>query len=258
MSNYFSQLISAKPKPDAAAHALGNGHGAVGHFGQSDETVSPQKTYELDVIAKSGLFDEAFYLSQYPDIAQADIPPLEHFFEYGYREGRRPNFYFDPSWYLAQNPDVLQAGFQPLTHYLSYGDIEGRRPSPIFDSAWYRKHYGLGEADNALGHYLVNRKSCRFAPIAEFDIEHYAHLYPDIVAVGVDPFEHFVSNGKTGRAGAPVWIKMLRLFASPSSFSKTPQTVSPQSYPSPTTSHPSVYIPIKLMAFFTHSFIVCQ
>jgi glycosyltransferase involved in cell wall biosynthesis len=192
MPNIFSQ-----PTEEDATVNAGDTPGVVGRDGEfgNCEDVAARRAFDLHSISKSGLFDAQFYLSQYPDIAQAGVPPLEHFFDFGYREGRRPNLYFEPSWYLAQNPDVQQAGVQPLTHYLSYGDIEGRKPSLIFDPGWYRQRYSLAEADNALSHYLENRASCRFAPIPDFDIEHYACSYPDVAAAGVDPFEHFVSYG---------------------------------------------------------------
>jgi glycosyltransferase involved in cell wall biosynthesis len=168
----------------------GNGHDA-----QPDDVAAQRRSYELTFIARNGLFDTEYYLSQYPDIAQAGIPALEHFFDFGCSEGRRPNLYFDPRWYLNQNADVQQAGSHAFSHYVFYGDIEGRRPSLLFDPSWYRKQYQLGEAENALAHYLRNRKGCRFAPIQDFDIDHYARSYPDVVAAGIDPFEHFVNYG---------------------------------------------------------------
>lgn len=193
MANQYSQTVRGRRKPKAVPTTGFNGRDANDEQPEGASTL--QRTYELDFISNSGLFDTEFYLAQYPDIAQAGVPPLEHFFDFGYREGRRPNLYFDPQWYLKQNPDVQEAGSHPLTHYLSYGDIEGRRPSVIFDPSWYRKQYGLLETENTLSHYLAQRKGCRVAPIPDFDIEHYARSYPDVVAAGIDPFEHFVSYG---------------------------------------------------------------
>ena len=154
-----------------------------------------RRLYELELLEKSGLFDLQFYRSQCPDVAQAGIAALEHFYDFGCREGRRPNFYFDPQWYLQQNPDVAAAGVHPLTHYVANGEFEGRKPSLSFDPSWYRRVNGISEAEGALLHYLRNRASCRLAPIPEFDVEHYARSYPDVVAAGIDPFEHFVLYG---------------------------------------------------------------
>jgi glycosyltransferase involved in cell wall biosynthesis len=205
MSNYFSQAADVDSKPGAVAEAGAERLFSFDSLGRGDassaDTVARQRLYDLNFIRESGLFDSAYYLSQYPDIAQAGVPALEHFFDFGYREGRRPNFYFDPHWYLAQNPDVQLAALHPLTHYASYGDIEGRRSSLTFDPSWYRKQYKLGEAEVALKHYLENRTSCRFAPIPDFDVQHYAHSYPDVVSAGIDPFEHFVMYGyREGRS----------------------------------------------------------
>jgi glycosyltransferase involved in cell wall biosynthesis len=201
MSNYFLQLVGREKTPEVVGDSPAHGSVSERQTAQSEDRAAGQRAYDLDFISKSGLFDSQYYLTQYPDVAQAEISPLEHFFDFGYREGRRPNAYFDPQWYLAQNSDVQEAALQPLTHYLSYGDIEGRKPSLIFDPSWYRKQYILGEGECALSHYLANRTTCRFAPIADFDVEYYARCYPDVAAAGIDPFEHFVSYGyREGRA----------------------------------------------------------
>jgi glycosyltransferase involved in cell wall biosynthesis len=201
MSNYFSQAAkrdeeTREPNAAQAAGSIAGGRTRkIDEISSTDDMAARQRSYDLEFIAKSGLFDASYYASQYPDIAQAGVSGLEHFFDFGYREGRRPNLYFDPQWYLSQNPDVQEAALQPLTHFASYGDIEGRRPSLLFDASWYRKEYSLGEAESTLSHYLKNRTSCRFSPIADFDVQYYASSYPDVAAAGIDPFEHFVLYG---------------------------------------------------------------
>ena len=160
-----------------------------------DDAAARQRAHDLERISRSGLFDLEYYLAQYPDIAAAGVAPLEHFFDFGFREGRRPNLYFDPLWYLDQNTDVRASGVHPLTHYLGFGDLEGRKPSLLFDPSWYRRANALTGGECALAHYLSNRRSNRFAPIPDFDIEHYISSYPDIAAAGIDAFEHFVLYG---------------------------------------------------------------
>src|ERR1017187_10906565 len=123
MANPISQIASEKRKLKTGSSTAGNGSENA-NSGHTENAIKRQRTYELEFIAKSGLFDTQFYLSEYPDIAKAGVPALEHFFDFGYREGRRPNLYFDPQWYLKQNPDVQEAGSHPLTHYASYGDID--------------------------------------------------------------------------------------------------------------------------------------
>src|SRR6185295_8599812 len=69
------------------------------------------------VIGASGLFDSAWYLDSYPDVAARGVDPLRHYIRHGAREGRDPNRLFSSSWYLASNPDVVEAGLNPLAHF---------------------------------------------------------------------------------------------------------------------------------------------
>ena len=146
-------------------------------------------------LTNSGLFDADYYLATNPDVAGAPIEPLQHFFHYGFREGRRPNPYFDPLWYLDTYPEVREAQVQPLLHYAVFGDKEGRRPSLTFDAEWYRNKYHISPDVGALAHYLQNRQTGSFSPIPDFDAEYYSRENPDVAAAGVDPFEHFISQG---------------------------------------------------------------
>jgi glycosyltransferase involved in cell wall biosynthesis len=146
-----------------------------------------------------GLFDEDFYATSYPDVIAVGADPFEHFFLYGYKEGRKPNPIFDPIWYVTTYPDVQEADAHPLLHYASVGEPDGRRPSPYFQPAWYREKYGIPESESPLAHYLKNRIG-PFSPIPEFDAQYYLQTYQDVAAAGVDPFEHFIFHGyKEGR-----------------------------------------------------------
>jgi len=82
------------------------------------------------LIKKSGLFDPVYYLMNNPDVRAADIDPLRHFMNFGWKEGRNPSDKFDTSFYLDSNPDVRQTGENPLIHYIKYGAKEGRRALP--------------------------------------------------------------------------------------------------------------------------------
>ena len=64
----------------------------------------------------------------------AGINPLDHYNDYGWREGRDPSAGFDTSDYLAAYADVAAAGVNPLTHYLQFGVHEGR--SAFADGVW--------------------------------------------------------------------------------------------------------------------------
>jgi hypothetical protein len=60
---------------------------------------------------------------------------------FGYREGRKPNYYFDGHWYIQTYPDVGALGANALQHYATAGFREGRNPSPLFDTMFYLKTY---------------------------------------------------------------------------------------------------------------------
>ena len=91
-------------------------------------TASPSidKQLVLDVLA-SGLYDEAWYRSVYPDVSEQPLPAIEHYLRFGAVMGRSPGPTFDAARYLSDYPDVLRAGLNPLVHYLRHGRQEGRK-----------------------------------------------------------------------------------------------------------------------------------
>lgn len=128
------------------------------------------------------LFDRDWYLSQYQDVAKAQLDALQHYVERGRDEGRAPcraiwlqmelaRETFDAEWYASQYPDVAAYG-DPLAHYVEHGIGEGRSPSRLafetrelassaFDADWYlRKYRDIAEAGiDALTHYITLGKS---------------------------------------------------------------------------------------------------
>lgn len=49
----------------------------------------------IDGIIKAGMFDENWYITQYPDVAASGLAPVEHYLRYGARLQRKPNPDFD-------------------------------------------------------------------------------------------------------------------------------------------------------------------
>jgi hypothetical protein len=86
---------------------------------------------DLELIRASELFDPAWYLATYPDVASSGQDPYVHYFVYGGKEGRHPGPRFDSHHYLLENPDIERAGLNPLVHYLRRGRAEGRRVTPV-------------------------------------------------------------------------------------------------------------------------------
>lgn len=80
------------------------------------------------IVRRSGLFDDAYYLSQHSDLYLTTVDMLQHFMLYGAKEGRSPSSLFNTKFYLNANPDVYNAGLNPLIHYILHGSSEGRSP----------------------------------------------------------------------------------------------------------------------------------
>jgi hypothetical protein len=84
-------------------------------------------------------FDEQWYLSTYPDIAEAvrqgEFPSgRDHYRDFGYFEGRLPfKPEVDAEWYAKEYPDVAESiglGIlqSALEHFVAFGYREGRQP----------------------------------------------------------------------------------------------------------------------------------
>ncbi len=86
------------------------------------------------IVARSELFDAAWYLKTYPDVAEAKVNPALHYTVMGAQERRNPGPNFDTGWYLDHNPDVAKAGVNPLVHYVVHGASEGRQWCAVSDA----------------------------------------------------------------------------------------------------------------------------
>jgi len=107
-------------------------------------------------VEQSGIFDSAWYISQYPDVLRSGMNPLVHYVLFGAHESRNPSAWFDTAWYLSNNPDVKRSGIPALDHYIVHGAHEGRNPSPRFDSRWYlTQNVDVNDAAlNPLAHFI--------------------------------------------------------------------------------------------------------
>ncbi len=82
-------------------------------------------------LRSSSLFDAAFYLALYPDVAASGIDPAIHYLATGASEGRNPGPNFDWQWYLGECPEAGSVGISPLLHYLRFGREAGYSPKAI-------------------------------------------------------------------------------------------------------------------------------
>lgn len=107
-------------------------------------------------IQQSGLFDEEWYGTFYPDLRHADVNLLYHYVKFGSSENRRPNQFFQPQWYQQTYGTKASADY-PLLHYIETGIGKGNNPNPNFCVKGYRKKHAAlmdGYAD-PLAHYIA-------------------------------------------------------------------------------------------------------
>jgi SAM-dependent methyltransferase len=210
---------------------------------------------ELRLLRETRLFDAAFYLESYPDVARSGLGAIEHYLCYGAAEGRDPHALFDTEYYLshgrdlegfhtplahylqrgaaagrnpnalfdqafyeATGPDVASFGLAAVVHYVTIGRAENRRTHPLFDPDYYRERYAdaRGEGIDPLAHYLRHGLSEDRDPNPLFDVAYYRERSPDVVAARVNPVDHFFRFGwREGRNPSPLFDTLLYLRENP-------------------------------------------
>ena len=81
---------------------------------------------QQEILEGTDLFDAAWYLQTYPDVAESGMSPKDHYLRAGCFEQRNPGPNFDTGDYYLANPDVAATGWPALVHYVAFGKAEGR------------------------------------------------------------------------------------------------------------------------------------
>lgn len=111
-------------------------------------------------LRRSSLFDAAWYLATYSDVAEAGLDPVLHYLRVGAAEGREPGPKFSGRDYLAANPDVARAGLNPLLHYVVRGQAEGRGETPA-------RRLAAGELAPLLGFRVTSAERSRVTLVTD-------------------------------------------------------------------------------------------
>lgn len=160
--------------------------------------------YYLRVGARMGhcpspLFDEIYYLTTYPDVAELVkaghyASGFDHYCQHGWR-GSSPHWLFDDTLYDEAHDDMSLENlerhdiFGRYDHYLKSGQRERRMAHFLFDSQYYRQQAieaGYDEAEiEALGPYVhclahMGTKPDEPAPSLYFDPAWYLAQYPAV------------------------------------------------------------------------------
>lgn len=73
----------------------------------------------VQALRESALFDGAWYLREYPEVAGTGLSPALHYLRHGAAEGKDPGPDFSTASYLARHPGLVPARDNPLLHHLS-------------------------------------------------------------------------------------------------------------------------------------------
>lgn len=175
------------------------------------------------IIEESGLFDDKWYLEEYPDVAYLPWTPLEHYLKLGVQQKCNPNSFFDSDWYLQTYPTVQSEELNPLFHFIVYGINHGYFSSfedyklnsktdnslfnsaikiikelNLFDESYYLEHYPDVEKSDidAFTHYLKYGYKEGRNPSAYFNTEFYLEHYPDVYNMDMNPLIHYALYGR--------------------------------------------------------------
>lgn len=83
-------------------------------------------------VSFNSLVDTQFYLEANPDVKRGGMGAAEHYWKYGWKEGRWPNRWFDPKFYVEKYPDAAESGMIPLLHFVLKGLEKGYYPNKKF------------------------------------------------------------------------------------------------------------------------------
>ncbi len=120
------------------------------------------------------LFDPGHYRIQY----RGPLPPLLHFIVSGAFTGRNPHPLFDTAFYMRKYPEVAASGVNPLFHYLLHGAAEGRKPHPLFEPEYYAAQCSDGSPAQPLLDFLKTGGDSRAQPHPLFDGRGYWRGHP--------------------------------------------------------------------------------
>lgn len=93
--------------------------------------IRERQRYQAEAIRGSGLFDDAYYAVQNPDVVASGMDLLQHYIQFGAKEGRNPSATFITKYYIGITHEIHEKDINPLYHFLQRpdGDPAQIRPS---------------------------------------------------------------------------------------------------------------------------------
>jgi hypothetical protein len=144
------------------------------------------------------LFDAAWYVERYPDVASAGANPLAHYLRTASREDRNPHPLFSARDYRAQLGARGDMRLTPLQHYMRHGAVEGLTPHPLFDPAYYAECCGSALTGvDPFAHFLEHGAASGINPHPLFDIAYYRSHLKAHERTAANPLRHYLEVGTT-------------------------------------------------------------
>ena len=125
---HFTKALRVSPLYHFASQARMKGEGKAKAKRKIAAARIPRDRVEAIVAPH---FNGDYYLRMNADVREAQLDPLSHYIDHGWREGRNPTPLFDDRFYASTLDDVAFGGITPYYHYLTIGRAEGRRGNPI-------------------------------------------------------------------------------------------------------------------------------
>lgn len=146
------------------------------------------------IIARSGLFDAAYYVKRYSDVGGGCHDPIRHYALYGSKERRQPNPLFDPDIYLENCSLSGESPECPLLHFIDTALTLQIRPHRYFDPRFYIENNPeiLNNKVNPLFHFLWRGGFERRKPCREFDPDEYLRWCPEADQPYINPILHAI------------------------------------------------------------------
>lgn len=103
---------------------------------------------------------------------------------------------FDAAWYVREYPDLATFRGDLFGHFLRHGIGENRRPNRFFDPVWYERHHSSEAGRPPLVHYAVKGRAARLDPGPNFSVTAYHDRHRDVARAGIDALEHYLKFGR--------------------------------------------------------------
>ena len=123
--------------------------------------ITPEIREDLKLIKNSGLFDEAWYLRTYSDVARLNLDPVIHYVIWGANESRNPALSFSTTAYLKNVDPKIIGNRNPFAHFIRHGN-----PLQLIDRGLFSK----------LPASLINEGMKNLLRLPVFSEEEYAGL----------------------------------------------------------------------------------